>query len=83
LAKLRLFYFLHLLASSQVFNAVSGSYHLCGFDIFFSVSEGFKTLAVLASGALLLIYLAVILAMIKLRTKKNRLPKKHLRFRVD
>ncbi len=38
----------------------------------FSVSGGFKTLAVLASGALLLIYLAVILAMIRLRTKKEQ-----------
>jgi APA family basic amino acid/polyamine antiporter len=37
----------------------------------FSVSGGFKSLAVLASGSLLLIYLAVILAMIKLRMKKH------------
>ena len=37
----------------------------------FSVSGGFKQLAILASGALLLIYLAVILAMIKLRMKKE------------
>ncbi|MEO8085652.1 MAG: amino acid permease [Bacteroidota bacterium] len=37
----------------------------------FSVSGGFKQLAVLASGALLLIYLAVVLALIKLRMKKN------------
>ncbi len=37
----------------------------------FSVSGGFKTLAILASGALLLVYMAVILAMIKLRTKKE------------
>ncbi|CAN5635106.1 APC family permease [soil metagenome] len=36
-----------------------------------SISGGFKQLAVLASGALLLIYLAVVLALIKLRMKKN------------
>ncbi len=36
-----------------------------------SVSGGFKQLAILASGALLLIYLAVILALIKLRFKKE------------
>ncbi len=37
----------------------------------FSVSGGFKQLAILASGALLLIYLGVILALIKFRMKKN------------
>jgi len=37
----------------------------------FSVSGGFKQLAILASGALLLIYLGVILALIKLRMKKE------------
>ena len=37
----------------------------------FSVSGGFKQLAVLASGALLIIYLGVILAMIKFRFKKD------------
>jgi len=37
----------------------------------FSASGGFKQLAVLASGALLLIYLAVILALIKLRMNKE------------
>ena len=37
----------------------------------FAVSGGFKQLAVLASGALLLIYLAVVLATIKLRGKKE------------
>ena len=37
----------------------------------FSVSGGFKQLAVLASAAILLIYLAVILATIKLRSKKQ------------
>jgi len=42
----------------------------------FSVSGGFKQLAVLASGSLLLIYLAVILAMIKLRTKKEQATEK-------
>jgi basic amino acid/polyamine antiporter, APA family len=36
----------------------------------FSISGGFKQLAILASGALLLIYLAVILSLIKFRTKK-------------
>jgi basic amino acid/polyamine antiporter, APA family len=36
----------------------------------FSVSGGFKQLAILASGALLLIYLAVVLALIKFRVKK-------------
>jgi APA family basic amino acid/polyamine antiporter len=42
----------------------------------FSVSGGFKQLAVLASGSLLLIYLGVILAMIKLRTKKGQAAEK-------
>jgi amino acid transporter len=43
-----------------------------GLAIFiFSISGGFKQLAILASGALLLIYLAVILAMIRLRMKKE------------
>ncbi|MFI5130210.1 MAG: hypothetical protein ACHQFX_09480, partial [Chitinophagales bacterium] len=37
----------------------------------FSVSGGFKQLAILASGALLLIYLAVVAALIKLRMKKT------------
>lgn len=37
----------------------------------FSVSGGFKQLAVLASGALLIIYLGVVLAMIKIRFKKD------------
>lgn len=37
----------------------------------FSVSGGFKQLAVLASGALLIIYLGVVLALIKFRMKKN------------
>ena len=37
----------------------------------FSVSGGFKQLAILASGALLLIYLGVVLALIKLRMKKD------------
>jgi L-asparagine transporter-like permease len=37
----------------------------------FSVSGGFKQLAVLASAAILLIYLAVILSTIKLRMKKQ------------
>lgn len=42
----------------------------------FSVSGGFKQLAILASGALLLIYLAVILALIKLRFKKEPIQEK-------
>ena len=37
----------------------------------FAVSGGFKQLAILASGALLLIYLGVVLALLKLRTKKE------------
>jgi L-asparagine transporter-like permease len=37
----------------------------------FSVSGGFKQLAVLASAAILFIYLAVILATIKLRGRKQ------------
>jgi basic amino acid/polyamine antiporter, APA family len=36
-----------------------------------SISGGFKQLAILASGALLLIYLAVVLALIKIRMKKD------------
>lgn len=42
----------------------------------FAVSGGFKQLAVLASGTLLLIYLAVVLATIKLRTKKQQADEK-------
>lgn len=41
-----------------------------------SVSGGFKQLAILASGALLLIYLAVVLAMIRLRLKKDAVVEK-------
>ena len=37
----------------------------------FAVSGGFKQLAVLASGVLLLIYLAVVLALIKLRMRRE------------
>ena len=37
----------------------------------FSISGGFRQLAILASGALLLVYLAVILALIKIRIKKE------------
>jgi amino acid transporter len=37
----------------------------------FSVSGGFKQLAILASGALLIIYLGVVLALIKFRMKKD------------
>jgi APA family basic amino acid/polyamine antiporter len=42
----------------------------------FSVSGGFKQLAVLASGALLLVYLSVILSMIKLRSKEENITEK-------
>jgi len=38
----------------------------------FTISGGFKQLAILASASILLIYLAVILATIKLRTKKQQ-----------
>ncbi len=44
-----------------------------------SVSGGFKQLAVLASASLLLVYLAVILATIKLRTKKQGVSEKTFR----
>ena len=37
----------------------------------FCVSGGFRKLAILASGALLLVYLAVVMAMIQMRRKKN------------
>jgi amino acid transporter len=42
----------------------------------FSISGGFRQLAILASGALLIIYLAVILSMIKLRIKGRGLDEK-------
>ena len=45
----------------------------------FSVSGGFKQLAVLASAAILLIYLAVILATIKLRRMKQEVSEKTFR----
>ncbi len=45
----------------------------------FSVSGGFKQLAILASAAILLVYLAVILATIKLRTRKQDAPEKTFR----
>ena len=45
----------------------------------FSVSGGFKQLAVLASAAILLIYLAVILATVKLRMKKQNAAEKTFR----
>lgn len=45
----------------------------------FSVSGGFKQLAVLASAAILLIYLAVILATIKLRKQKQEASEKTFR----
>ncbi|MDQ6905050.1 MAG: APC family permease [Bacteroidota bacterium] len=47
----------------------------------FSVSGGFKQLAVLASAAILLVYLAVILATIKLRKKKQETGEKTFRIR--
>ena len=45
----------------------------------FSISGGFKQLAVLASAAILLVYLAVILSTIKLRMKKQELSEKTFR----
>jgi len=45
----------------------------------FSVSGGFKQLAILASAAILLIYAAVILAMMKLRRKKENTAEKTFR----
>lgn len=42
------------------------------FDFIFSISGGFKTLAVISSTALLLIYLGVVLATIKFRIQKKR-----------
>jgi basic amino acid/polyamine antiporter, APA family len=50
-----------------------------GLIFLFSVSGGFKDLAVLASGALLLIYLGVILATVRLRTKKEPAAEKTFR----
>ncbi|MFZ1306513.1 MAG: amino acid permease, partial [Ferruginibacter sp.] len=46
---------------------------------FVSVSGGFKQLAVLASAAILLVYLAVILATIKLRSQKQQPAEKTFR----
>jgi len=45
----------------------------------FSVSGSFKELAILASASILLVYLAVILATIKLRTKKQEVSVKPFR----
>lgn len=45
----------------------------------FSISGGFQQLAVMASAVILLVYLAVILATIKLRTKKTAGDKKYFR----
>ena len=45
----------------------------------FSISGGFKQLAILASAAILIIYLAVILATIKLRRKKQEATEKTFR----
>ena len=42
----------------------------------FSVSGGFKQLAILASAAILLVYLAIILATVKLRSKKQEAAEK-------
>jgi basic amino acid/polyamine antiporter, APA family len=41
------------------------------FDFIFSVSGGFKELAVISSASILLVYLGVVLATIKLRLRKN------------
>lgn len=50
-----------------------------GLVFIFSISGGFKQLAILASAAILLIYLAVILATIKLRRNKQDAGKKTFR----
>jgi basic amino acid/polyamine antiporter, APA family len=50
-----------------------------GLIFLFSVSGGFKDLAVLASGALLLIYLGVILSTVRLRLKKGPAAEKTFR----
>ena len=42
----------------------------------FSVSGGFKQMAILASASILIIYLAVILSTIKMRTKTKQVPEK-------
>ena len=47
-----------------------------GLIFIFSISGGFKQLAILASAAILLVYLLVILATIKLRMKKQDVSKK-------
>lgn len=47
-----------------------------GLIFIFSVAGGFKQLAVLASASILLIYLSVILATIKLRSQKQEIPEK-------
>jgi len=66
------------------FTTPFGCDYLCSCLIFiFSVSGGFKQLAILASGALLLIYLAVILSLIKLRMKKNAGEENHLSCLAD
>ncbi len=49
------------------------------FIFIFSISGGFKQLAILASASILLIYLAVILATIKMRTKKQGVSQKDFR----
>lgn len=50
-----------------------------GLDFIFSISGGFKELAVIASASLLTVYLGVVLATIKLRLNEN---KKHDGFRL-
>ncbi|NNK12482.1 MAG: amino acid permease [Flavobacteriaceae bacterium] len=47
-----------------------------GLIFLFSISGGFEQLAILASAAILLIYLLVILATIRMRTKKSQLSEK-------
>lgn len=49
------------------------------FIFIFSISGGFEQLAILASSSILLIYLAVILATIKLRAKKQEVSQKAFR----
>ena len=57
--------------SSKVCNSQFGCNYLCLTNIYSSVSGGFKQLAILAGEALHHIYLSVISALIKLRTKKD------------
>ncbi len=53
------------------------------FIFIFSISGGFKQLAILASASILLIYLAVILSTIKMRKKNKKYPKRLSGFPED